>query len=47
MDGVVLTGARHIIAIELRDGNLSIAQKTGTTDIVNASGGKAIEHVRS
>jgi S-(hydroxymethyl)glutathione dehydrogenase / alcohol dehydrogenase len=41
----VLAGASRIIAIDITDGKLELAQQFGATDVINNSAGDAIEQV--
>ena len=45
--GAVLTGAKQIVAVDLRDDKLALARQLGATDTVNASDDDAVDAIKA
>ncbi|MCW5746171.1 MAG: Zn-dependent alcohol dehydrogenase [Alphaproteobacteria bacterium] len=46
VQGALLSGARKIIACDLRDNKLEMARKFGATDTINSGGEKVVERIK-
>jgi S-(hydroxymethyl)glutathione dehydrogenase/alcohol dehydrogenase len=45
IQGAVIAGANRIVAIDINDGKLALARQFGATDLINNSGGDAVDQL--